>query len=78
MVIITTVAVMITRIRLITSHGTCLARTGNFRLGSVIVLGPDAATTGGYPVVAVLSPAGRSALARLRPGAPVQFNAVRC
>lgn len=42
--------------------------------GSVIVLGPDAATTGGYPVVAVLTPASRWALARLRPGSPVRLH----
>ncbi len=42
--------------------------------GSVIVLGPDAATTGGYPVVAVLSRAAQGALARLRPGAELRFH----
>ncbi len=42
--------------------------------GSVIVLGPDAATTGGYPVVAVLSRPAQGALARLRPGAEVRFH----
>ncbi len=41
--------------------------------GTPIVLGPDGATTGGYPVIATLPPAAQSAFARLRPGRPVRF-----
>jgi KipI family sensor histidine kinase inhibitor len=43
--------------------------------GTPIVLGPDAAVTGGYPVVALLSRAAQFALARRLPGAPVRFRA---
>ncbi len=42
--------------------------------GTPIVLGPDAAVTGGYPVALVVDPDGRSALARLRPGARLRFD----
>lgn len=41
--------------------------------GTPIVLGPDHPTTGGYPVVGVLTTGAQSALARLSPGAPVRF-----
>lgn len=43
--------------------------------GSVIVLGPDHPTTGGYPVIAVLHADQTGRLALLRPGAPVSFLA---
>lgn len=42
--------------------------------GSVIILGPDAAVTGGYPVAAYLTPDARHRLARRRPGEPVRFR----
>lgn len=41
--------------------------------GGAIVLGPDHPTTGGYPVVAVLTRAGQRAFARLRPGHALRF-----
>lgn len=44
--------------------------------GLPVVLGPDHGTTGGYPVLAVLTPSASDALARLLPGAPVRFVAV--
>lgn len=43
--------------------------------GTVIVLGPDHPTTGGYPVIAVLKSAHVGRLALLRPDAPVTFVA---
>ncbi len=43
--------------------------------GSVIVLGPDAAVTGGYPVLGYLTGPSRSRLARRRSGAAVRFRA---
>jgi len=43
--------------------------------GTPIVLGPDAATTGGYPVIAVVRQNAQSKLARLRPGARVRLRA---
>lgn len=42
--------------------------------GGLIVMGPDHPTTGGYPVVAVLSRASQGALAQRRPGATVRFT----
>jgi biotin-dependent carboxylase-like uncharacterized protein len=42
--------------------------------GTLIALGPDAAVTGGYPVVAVLDEASRALLGRLRPGQRVRFR----
>lgn len=42
--------------------------------GGLIVMGPDHPTTGGYPVVAVLSRAAQGALAQRRPGAAVRFS----
>lgn len=41
--------------------------------GVPIVLGPDSATTGGYPVLGVLTAASLSTLARVRPGRPVRL-----
>jgi KipI family sensor histidine kinase inhibitor len=41
--------------------------------GRPIVLGPDAPTTGGYPVIAVLTRDACAALARVRPGGVVRF-----
>ncbi len=41
--------------------------------GSPIVLGPDAGTTGGYPVVAVVVDADLDAFGQLRPGDQVRF-----
>lgn len=41
--------------------------------GVPIVLGPDHPTTGGYPVIAVLTLDAQAALARLRPGEAVRF-----
>jgi biotin-dependent carboxylase-like uncharacterized protein len=42
--------------------------------GTPIVLGPDAATTGGYPVIAVVRRDAQSELARLRPGARLRLR----
>ncbi len=42
--------------------------------GTLIALGPDAAVTGGYPVVAVLDEESRALLGRLRPGQRVRFQ----
>jgi allophanate hydrolase subunit 2/allophanate hydrolase subunit 1 len=42
--------------------------------GTLIALGPDAAVTGGYPVVAVLDAASRALVGRLRPGQRVVFR----
>jgi allophanate hydrolase subunit 1/allophanate hydrolase subunit 2 len=41
--------------------------------GIPIVLGPDSATTGGYPVLGMLTRAALSTLARVRPGKAVRF-----
>ncbi len=41
--------------------------------GGIIALGPDHPTTGGYPVMGVLTRAGQSALARVRPGGTLGF-----
>jgi KipI family sensor histidine kinase inhibitor len=41
--------------------------------GTPIILGPDHPTTGGYPVIAVLTLASQRALARLAPGDKVRF-----
>ena len=43
--------------------------------GRPVLFGPDHPTTGGYPVVAVLTPAAQDAAAQLRPGAAVRFRA---
>jgi len=42
--------------------------------GTPIVLGPDHAVTGGYPVIAVLTPMSMARLAQLRPGRAVRFE----
>jgi KipI family sensor histidine kinase inhibitor len=42
--------------------------------GTLIALGPDAAITGGYPVVAVLDETSRALMGRLRPGQRVRFR----
>jgi allophanate hydrolase subunit 2 len=42
----------------------------------LIVLGPDHPTTGGYPVVAVLSGSGRDRFFARRLGTQVRFRAV--
>ena len=42
--------------------------------GLPIVLGPDGGTTGGYPVIGVISRAGLNQLAQRRPGDPVRFR----
>lgn len=42
--------------------------------GSLIVLGPDHPTTGGYPVIAVLTSTDLDAFARRRPGSEVRFE----
>jgi KipI family sensor histidine kinase inhibitor len=44
--------------------------------GEAIVLGPDHATVGGYPVAAVVVTADQHRLAHLRPGDPVRFVVV--
>lgn len=44
--------------------------------GQPIILGPDAQTVGGYPIVGVVIQADRSKLARLRPGQIVTFQVV--
>lgn len=44
--------------------------------GELVVLGPDHATVGGYPVVAVVCTADLSLLAHLSPGATVRFAVV--
>ncbi len=41
--------------------------------GTLVVMGPDHPTTGGYPIVAVLTRAAQSHLARLAPDALVRF-----
>lgn len=41
--------------------------------GTPMILGPDAATTGGYPVLGVLDRAGLSRVGRARPGTPLRF-----
>lgn len=41
--------------------------------GRPIVLGPDAAVTGGYPVIGIVRKTSLWSLYRLRPGAPVRF-----
>jgi biotin-dependent carboxylase-like uncharacterized protein len=45
--------------------------------GLPIVLGPDGGTTGGYPVIGVVSRAGLDILAQRRPGEQVQFSVLR-
>ena len=44
--------------------------------GALVVLGPDAGVTGGYPVVAVAEPAGRDVLAQVRPGDALRLRPV--
>ncbi len=44
--------------------------------GTPIVLGPDSAVTGGYPVLAVLTESATARLARVRPGGRVRFALV--
>lgn len=44
--------------------------------GTPVILGPDSAVTGGYPVIGVLSDAARARLGRLRPGARVRFQSL--
>ena len=44
--------------------------------GTPIVLGPDHPTTGGYPVLAVVTRAGASRLPRRHPGSAVRFRLV--
>lgn len=46
------------------------------RGGSPIVLGPDAGTTGGYPVIAVVATASRGVVAQALPGERLRFAAV--
>ena len=41
--------------------------------GSLVVLGPDAAVTGGYPVVGLVEEASRDALARAPAGSELRF-----
>jgi len=41
--------------------------------GTLVALGPDHPTTGGYPVIAVLTRAAQRALARVRPGGALRF-----
>jgi KipI family sensor histidine kinase inhibitor len=43
--------------------------------GSLLVLGPDHPTTGGYPVIGVLTRQGQAVLARCGPGTRVRFMA---
>lgn len=45
--------------------------------GHPVVMGPDHPTTGGYPVVGVLTAHDSDALAQLRPGEAVQFVDIR-
>jgi KipI family sensor histidine kinase inhibitor len=45
--------------------------------GSLVVLGPDAAVTGGYPVVALLEERSLDALARAPAGAELRFSPAR-
>ncbi|GAB2618228.1 biotin-dependent carboxyltransferase family protein [Pseudactinotalea suaedae] len=42
--------------------------------GAPVILGPDHPVTGGYPVVAVLTPSACDAVAQLRPGTTVRFR----
>ena len=44
--------------------------------GELVVLGPDHATVGGYPVVAVVCSADLFRLAHLPPGSAVRFEVV--
>ena len=43
--------------------------------GQPIILGPDCGTTGGYPVVGVVSARSLSDVAQLRPGDRLRFAA---
>lgn len=45
--------------------------------GRPVVLGPDGPVTGGYPVIAVVTDAGRDALAQARPGTRIRFRHAR-
>lgn len=44
--------------------------------GSLLILGPDGPTTGGYPVIAAVASASLPALAQLRPGDEVRLDLV--
>lgn len=44
--------------------------------GQLVVLGPEAGTMGGYPVLATVASVDLPRLGRLRPGAPIRFAAV--
>ncbi|MFV0426091.1 MAG: biotin-dependent carboxyltransferase family protein [Beutenbergiaceae bacterium] len=53
--------------------------TGSIQIppdGQPVILGPDHPTTGGYPVIAVLTQAANDALAQLRQGGTVRFRGV--
>lgn len=43
--------------------------------GELIIMGPDAPTTGGYPIIGVVDDADLDCLAQLRPGRSVRFSA---
>lgn len=45
--------------------------------GRPVILGPDGPATGGYPVIAVVTDAGRDALAQARPGTRLRFRHAR-
>lgn len=45
--------------------------------GRPVILGADGPVTGGYPVIAVVSDAGRDALAQARPGTTLRFRHAR-
>src|SRR5690606_28523443 len=45
--------------------------------GRPVILGPDGPVTGGYPVIAVVTDAGRDALAQARPGTRIRFRHAR-
>lgn len=45
--------------------------------GRPVILGADGPVTGGYPVIAVVTDAGRDALAQARPGATLRFRHAR-
>ncbi len=42
--------------------------------GELVVLGPDGPTTGGYPIVAIMSRSDLSRLSQIRPGSTVEFD----
>lgn len=45
--------------------------------GRPVILGPDGPVTGGYPVIATLTPRGLDALAQARPGTRIRFRHAR-